>query len=135
MQVASEMAAVAVLYLPCEHSVHAAEPFVSLKPPASHAVQATPSGPVYPLLHVQFTSTLLPAPEYVCAGQLLNVASEIAPVSVEYLPAEHREHGVDPFELLYVPAIHAAHSMPSGPVYPSLHVQLVRSMLPAPEYV
>ena len=34
LHVASEMEAIAVLYLPCEHSVQAAEPFVSLKPPA-----------------------------------------------------------------------------------------------------
>ena len=45
-QDASEMEAIAVLYLPCEHSVQAAEPLVSLKPPASHAVHSTPSGPV-----------------------------------------------------------------------------------------
>jgi hypothetical protein len=66
--------------------VQAAEPFVSLKPPASHAVHTTPSGPVYPLLHIQFNRMLLPTPEYVCAGQSLHVASEISPVSVEYLP-------------------------------------------------
>ena len=46
LHVALEMAAVAVLYLPCEHDVQAAEPLVSLKPPASHAVHSTPSGPV-----------------------------------------------------------------------------------------
>ena len=38
MHVALEMAAVAMLYLPCEHGVQAAEPLVSLKPPASHAL-------------------------------------------------------------------------------------------------
>jgi hypothetical protein len=31
------------------------------------------------------------------------------------------------------PASHASHSDPSGPVYPSLHVQLFCAMLPAPE--
>ena len=46
LQIASEMEAIAVLYLPCEHGVQAAEPLVSLKPPASHAVHSTPSGPV-----------------------------------------------------------------------------------------
>jgi hypothetical protein len=66
--------------------VQAAEPFVSLKVPASHALHSTPSGLVYPLLHVQFSSALLPTPEYVCAGQSLHVASEILPVFVEYLP-------------------------------------------------
>jgi hypothetical protein len=102
--------------LPGEHSVQAAEPFVSLKPPASHAVHPPPSGPVYPFLHVQFTSKMLPAPENVCAGQLLHVASKISPVFVEYLPCEHSEHGDDPFTSLYVPEIHAWHPKPSCPV-------------------
>ncbi len=44
LHVALEMAAVAVL--PCAHSVQAAEPLVSLKLLASHAVHSTPSGPV-----------------------------------------------------------------------------------------
>jgi hypothetical protein len=129
------MAAVAVLYLPCEHSVQAAEPFVSLKLPAIHAAHSAPSGPMYPLLHVQFNRMLLPAPEYVCAGQSLHVASNIAPVPVEYLPCEHCEHGDDPFTSLKEPATHALHTAPSGPVYPLLHVQSVSSPLPAIEYV
>ena len=51
--------------------------------------------------------------------------SEIWAVSAEYLPLEHSEHGAEPFTSLYVPAMHAAHAVPSGPVYPLLQVQLV----------
>ena len=129
------MAAVAVLYLPCKHSVQAAEPFTSLKPPASHASHSAPSGPVYPLLQVQLVSCLLPTRENVCAGQSLHVDSEIWAVSVEYVPLEHSEHGAEPFTSLYVPAMHAAHAAPSGPVYPLLQVQWVCCLLPTPEYV
>ena len=74
-------------------------------------------------------------PEYVCEGQSLHVDSEISPVSVEYLPCEHSEHGAEPFTSLYVPAMHAAHCIPSGPVYPLLQVQLVSIELPSGEYV
>ena len=114
--------------------MQAAEPLTSLKPPASHASHSAPSGPVYPSLQVQLVSCLLPTPENVCAGQSLHVDSEIWAVSAEYLPSEQGEHGAEPFTSLYVPAIHAAHAVPSGPVYPLLHVQFVSCLLPIPEY-
>ena len=88
-----------------------------------HDVQVAPSGPVNPLLHVQLVSTLLPAPEYVCAGHALHVASEIPAVAVLYLPREHSVQAVDPFTSLYDPVMHAVQVAPSGPVYPLLHVQ------------
>ncbi len=129
------MAAVAVLYVPCEHREQAAEPLTSLKPPTSHASHSAPSGPVYPLLQVQLVSCLLPAPENACAGQSLHVDSEMAAVSGEYVPREHSEHGAEPLTSLYDPGMHAAHASPSGPVYPLLQVQLVSCLLPIPEYV
>ena len=129
------MAAVAVLYVPCKHSVQAAEPFRCLNDPAKQALHSKPSGPVYPLLQVQLVSSPLPAPENACAGQSLHVDSEIWAVSAEYVPLEHRVHGAEPFTSLYVPAMHAAHCIPSGPVYPLLQVQLVSCLLPIPEYV
>jgi hypothetical protein len=87
---------------------------------------------VYPLLHVQFNP--LPRPEYECAGQSLHEDSEIWAVSAEYLPSEQGEHGAEPFTSLYFPAMHPAHAVPSGPVYPLLQVQLVSCLLPIPEY-
>ena len=106
----------AVLYVLLPHSVQAAEPFASLKLPASHAWHSAPSGPVYPLLHVQLVNAALPTPENACAGQSLHVESEIWAVAVEYLPSPHREHGAEPFTSLYLPAMHATHCIPSGPV-------------------
>ena len=63
LHVASFIAATAVLYLPCAHSEHGAEPLTSLYVPAVHAAHAAPSGPVYPLLQVQLVSSLPPLGE------------------------------------------------------------------------
>ena len=42
----ADVAAVALLYFPAGHSWHAADPFTSLKLPASHASHSAPSRPV-----------------------------------------------------------------------------------------
>ena len=68
------------------------------------------------MLHVQLVSTMLPAPEYVCAGQSLHVASEMEANAVLYLPCEHSVQAAEPFVPLKPPALHAVHSTPSGPV-------------------
>ena len=112
----SEIAAVAVLYLPREHRVQAADPFTSLYVPAMHSVHAAPSAPVKPLLQVQPMMDVLLTEEWVCAGQASHVDSQISPVPVEYFPSEQAVHGDDPFMSLYVPVIHATHAAPSGPV-------------------
>ena len=70
-----------------------------------------------------------------CAGQSRHVDSKIAAAAVLYLPCEHSEHGAEPFTSLYVPAMHASHCIPSGPVYPLLQVQLVTIGLPSGECV
>ena len=63
------------------------------------------------------------------------MASDVADKDVLYLPSPQSEHGAEPFTSLYVPAMHAAHCIPSGPVYPLLQVQLVSIELPSGEYV
>ena len=93
LHVASAIAAAAVLYLPREHSVQAADPFSFLYVPAVHAVHATPSEPVYPFMQVQLYMLTLPCPDDACAGQAL--------------------HGADPSTALYVPSAHTAHA-PQG---------------------
>ena len=65
----ADVAAVALLYFPAGHSWHAADPFTSLKLPASHASHSAPSGPLYPLLQVQLVSSPLPTLEYMSEGQ------------------------------------------------------------------
>ena len=77
---------------------------------------------------------LLPLPEYVCAGQSLQVASDVSPVSVLYLPCGHREQGAEPLSALYDPALHAVQAdAPSGPVYPVLQIHFVTFPLPLGE--
>ena len=51
MQTAEESAAMAAEYVPFAQNEHAADPFVLLYFPASHAVHAV-AGPVYPGPHV-----------------------------------------------------------------------------------
>ena len=135
VHVDSEISPVSVEYVPCEHNEHTDEPLTVLYVPATHALHSCPSGPVYPRLQVQSVILLLPSPEYVCPGQLVHVTFEISASSVEYFPREHSKHTDEPLTSLYVPATHALHSCPSGPVYPLLQVQLMRMLLPAPEYV
>jgi len=54
------------------------------------------------------------------------VATELAPVEAEYLPALHCVHAV--VEVLYVPAAHSVHTV--VPVYPLLHTQAAVLVLP-----
>jgi hypothetical protein len=56
-----------------------------------------------------------------------------APTAVEYIPPPQVEQAADPANTLYVPATHAAHEPPSGPVDPTLQVQLVTAELRAGE--
>jgi hypothetical protein len=55
------------------------------------------------------------------------------PDVTEYVPVPQSLHRADPADVLYVPAVHAVHRPPSGPEEPVLHVQLVKTELPAGE--
>ena len=59
---------------------------------------------------------------------------EVDAVPDEYLPGWHCEHTDEPLMSLYVPATHALHCCPSGPVYPLLQVQFRMIPLPSPEF-
>ena len=48
-----------------------------------------------------------------------------------YFPDVHKEQGADPDKFLNLPAIHAMHGPPFGPVNPLLQVQLLMETLPA----
>jgi len=95
-------------------AMHPALPAASLYVPATHAVHSPPSGPVYPALHLQAVTLSFPAAD---------VESDDGQAKHSALPAVS----------LYVPATHAVHSPPSGPVYPALHLQSVTLSLPAGE--
>ena len=51
VQLLAVEAPVVTRYVPAPQSVHATEPMASLYPPAAHAEQFPPSGPVYPAWH------------------------------------------------------------------------------------
>ena len=106
------------------------EPFTGLKVPAAHASHVPPSGPEYPVLHVQFVIVLDPACDIDSNGHAMHVDTLCWPMWFEYLPPAHRVHATDPLPGLNVPAAHGWHAVPSGPEYPALQVQLVGMGLP-----
>jgi len=53
--------------------------------------------------------------------------------SGELEPAAHAVQASLPAAALYLPASHATHASPSGPVKPALHVQAVEAVLPSGE--
>jgi hypothetical protein len=59
--------------------------------------------------------------EYLPAPQSMHELATVAPVVVEYLPAPQSMHEAAPVTALNVPASHATHVPPFGPVWPALH--------------
>jgi hypothetical protein len=96
------------------HAVHASLPLYALYFPAKHAQHVPPSGPQYPALQIQAVTVVCPVAE--CPEFSLQAVQAAEPLSV-----------------LYVPAAHAMHVPPSGPVDPALHRQLVEFGLPLAE--
>ena len=56
-------------YVPPAHSTHAPDPFSALYVPITHASHCPPSGPVYPVLHLQSVTLPLPGSEDACKRQ------------------------------------------------------------------
>ena len=75
-------------YVPAAHGEQLPEPVASLYVPAPHARHAKPSASaVYPAMHVQSVSALLPTTvELVCAGHAKHAP---APWLGENVPASH----------------------------------------------
>ena len=96
---------------------HSDVPTSLLNIPAMHAVHAAPSDvPLYPAKHLQSVNASLP--------------------DAELVPSGHVEHSPAPVVALYVPTSHALHCNPSeAAVYPTTHLQSIRSLLPDAELV
>jgi hypothetical protein len=92
-----------------------------------------PPSPLWPALQAHVLSAVLPGGECEFTGQLKQEPTAEAAKVVEYAPAPQSRHVEAPVIILYFPASHAAHLPPSGPVYPGLHRQLVRRLLPLGE--
>ena len=71
--------------------------------------------------------------EYFPEAQFVQVLATEAPVVTRYLPAPQSVHPTEPISSLYFPASHAVHVPPLPPVYPALHWQLVKALLPGRE--
>jgi len=99
-------------YSPFSHLTQGPLPGSALCVPAGHAEHSPPSGPVNPALHVQLVTMSAPSD---------NEADDDGQSKQAALPAVS----------LYVPAEHAEHSPPSGPVYPAMHSQSVTLSLPS----
>ena len=75
-------------------------------------------------------SSLLPSGDCEYDGHVEQVEVVFAS-SVEYVSLSQFAQPADPTLVLYVPAPHAEHVVPSWPVYPLLHLQSVLSSLAA----
>ncbi len=119
-QVVAVVAPVVLEYVPIPQLTHASAPLATLYVPATHGEHGPPPGPAYPALHTHAARDELMLVDVVSAGQPKHVDAIVAPVDVEYVPAPQLVHAALPLVSLYVPAPHAAHGPPSGPVYPGL---------------
>jgi len=79
----SAVAPIAVEYWLAEQFVHATLPFATLYVPAAHKLQANPSDPVDPALHLQSVKKALLKPELVLDGHERHVVLEMAATVVE----------------------------------------------------
>ena len=118
--------------VPAAQLVQPALPAAVLYLPASHAVHVPPFAPVYPMLHRQLVTAVLPAAEpelpgqlkqlvlstaetvaeYWPARQLMQVLAPIAPTVLEYLPAPQFVQvltSVAPTVAEYLPPTHLRH--------------------------
>jgi hypothetical protein len=116
-------------YVPASQLMHATLPLVFLNVPAAHGEQAPPFGPVYPALQAHAVTAELVLGEFVFTGHTKQVDATVAPTVPEYFPAKQPVHDPLPLKSLYVPAPHASHGPPFGPVYPALQVQAAAAEL------
>jgi hypothetical protein len=116
-------------------SVHTALPVAILYFPATQALHGPdPSGPKKPTLHTQAVRATLEIGELELAGHPIQVVAIVAPTVVENVPAEQSVQTALPVAILYLPATHAVHTPPSGPVNPTLQVQALRATLAIGEF-
>jgi hypothetical protein len=112
------VAAVAAEYIPVPQSLHAALPLAILYFPTPQAEHVPPFGPVNPALQVQAVDTELAVGALEFTGHVAHVDAVVAAVAAEYVAAPQSLHAALPLAVLYLPATHAEHVPPSGPVYP-----------------
>ncbi len=113
-------------YVPAPQSVHVAAPVVPLNFPTTQAVHGAPS---YPTLQVHAALDALAVGELELLGHPMQNTTAVEPTLVEYVPVEQLVHEALPIAVLYFPATHAEHGLPSGPVVPTMQLQAVTTKL------
>eukprot|EP00290_Baffinella_frigidus_P039275 CAMPEP_0180328022 /NCGR_PEP_ID=MMETSP0988-20121125/39909_1 /TAXON_ID=697907 /ORGANISM="non described non described, Strain CCMP2293" /LENGTH=174 /DNA_ID=CAMNT_0022314837 /DNA_START=66 /DNA_END=587 /DNA_ORIENTATION=+ len=86
--------------------------------------------PIYPAMHEQSVTTLLPVLEVLEKKGHAMQTLEVAPVAPEYFPASHNVHAPAPLLALKVPGSHATHASTTN-VFPAAHEQSDDAVLPA----
>ena len=95
-----------VEYFPDAQSSQGAGPMDNLYCPETHAAQAPPSGPLYPLLHRQSRGESLPGGDEEFEVQFIQKLEEVARTTVENDPEGQSEQAEDMLAE-YVPAGHS----------------------------
>jgi len=116
-------------YFPASQLVHAALPLTTLYVPATQAKHVPPFVPVNPTLQVQAPLPTLETGAFASEGHATHVDEALAPTAAEYVAAPQSVQASLPVVVLYLPATHAAHDPPFGPVNPALQAQAVPVVL------
>ena len=118
----------------CVHAILGVSSFL-VNSPAKHVLQSPfPVSSCHCPLW-QFRQAVAPDKEYLPAAQVAaHVDAVVAADVVEYLPAVQFVHVAAPADVLYLPGTQASHLPPSGPVKPTLHLQLVEIVLASSEF-
>jgi len=120
---------------PAPHLEHVVASSCELYDPAlhiSHVALAMPRFFVrYPIRQWQSDCRVLPISAVELPWHGAHTPLEDAATAEENVLFPHSVHVLGPMLVLYVPGTHPRHTAPFAPVYPTLHLQLVASLLPA----
>jgi hypothetical protein len=126
-QVTHALAPLTFEYVPAGHVMHVPDelaPTVLEDLPTSQVMHSFAPAVLTYLPARQSTHTLAPVTiELLPAAQLIHTLAFVAPATPEYAPAGQFVHDALPLLFLYEPATQELQSPPSGPVYPTLHLQ------------
>ena len=97
------------------HPMHWDGPIDTLYVPAMHGAHVPPSGPEFPVLHLQAANAVLCSFELALSGHGRHVDTDVAPTVAEYFCASQLLHAPAPAETLYCPAKHGVQVCPLEP--------------------
>ena len=101
---------------------------------SAHGWHVPPFEPVYPALHAQAPSVILPDGELEFPGHAEHVPRALAPTAAEYVAVAQSVHATLPVLVLYLPATQPEQTSPSGPENPALQMQAPTTELELGEF-